>query len=259
LDDQVTLELPGGNEPEPKPSLAGRLFGGAAQAARLAARTGYGIAKQLPGADLAERGLQELERTAVSELRKRLDSEQDPHGLPYAQSSTPGVAVITTHGDFAPLRASMAELLQRSLSESSAQAREDLYASTLSRLTPDEARILAALSDGTPFALVDVAERVGVNGVGQYLVRNASSVGKAAGLTLADQVQVYVGRMRTLDLALVGDEAPELSEQYDILLTEESIRTAIASARRTKVIRRTLRISPFGAQFWAACDPSAWS
>lgn len=256
----MTLELPSGTEPEPKPSLAGRLFGGAAQAARLAARTSYGIAKQVPGVDAAERGLQQLERTALGELRKRLDSAgPESAGLPYAQSSTPGVPVITTHGDFAPLRATMAELLQRSLSESSAQAREELYSSTLSQLTPDEARIIAALSDGTPFALIDVAERVGVNGVGEYLVRNACSVGKAAGLTLADQVQVYVARLRTLDLAVVGDESPDLNEQYDILLTDEVIRNAMTSARRAKVIRRTLRISPFGTAFWAACDPSKWS
>lgn len=256
----MTLELPGGSEPEAQPSLAGRLFGGAAKAARLAARTSYGIAKQVPGVDAAERGLQQLERTALGELRKRLDTAgPESAGLPYAQSSTPGVPVITTHGDFAPLRATMAELLQRSLSESSAQAREELYTSTLSRLTPDEARVIAALSDGTPFALVDVAERVGVNGVGEYLVRNVCSVGKAAGLTLANQVHVYVGRLRALDLAVAGDESQELSEQYDILLTEESIRTALSSARRAKVIRRTLRISPFGSDFWAACDPSKWS
>lgn len=255
----MTLELPSGDERPAQPSIAGRLFGGASKVAGRAARTGVEMAKQVPGAELAERGLQQLERTAMSELRKRMDAaEPQSAGLPYAQASTPGVAVITTHGGFAPLRASMAELLQRSLSESSAQAREDLYASTLSRLTPDEARVLAALSDGTPFALVDVAERSGVNGIGRYLARNVSSVGKAAGLTLADQIPVYVARLLSLHLVTVGDEAPELSEQYDILSTEEAVRSAVDGARRVKVIRRTLRISPFGAAFWAACDPSAW-
>lgn len=254
----MTLELPGGAEPEP--SAAGRLLGGAGRLAGWAARTGVSAARQVPGVKAAERGLQEIERAALSELRKRMNSTQadDTMLLPYAQASTPGVPVVTTHGDFNPLRATMAELLQRSLQESSAQAREDLYASTLNRLTPDEARIVSALSDGTPFALIDVAERVGVNGVGRYLVRNACSVGKAAGLTLSDQVQVYVARLRTLDLAVVGDESPDLHEDYEILLTEQSIRTAIESVRRTKVIRRTLRISPFGADFWSAVDPTGW-
>lgn len=253
----MTLELPSGDEsqPEPQPSVGrtvGRLFGGASKAA-------WQLARTVPGAQAAERGLQQLERTAMTELRKRMDAaEPASAGLPYAQSSTPGVPVVTTHGDFAPLRAGMAELLQRSLTESAKQAREDLYASTLSRLTPDEARVLAALSDGTPFALVHVAERAGVNGVGRYLARNVSSVGTAAGLTLADQVPVYLARLLGLDLVTVGDEAPELAEQYDILLTDELVRTAVEQARRPKVIRRTLRLSPFGAAFWAACDPSAW-
>lgn len=240
------------------PGAAGGLFGGVSGLAGWAARTGYGIVKRVPGASAVERGLRQVERTALTELRKRMDQEAKTPALLVGRVPVPGgVPVITTHGDFVPLRAAAAALLERSLMQSVSQAKDDLYAAILVGLVPDEVRILAALEDGSPSAVVDVVERVGVGG-GRYLLRHASSVGKAAGITLDDHVPVYLARLRELALVEFGDEAPALSDQYDILQTEPSVRAALQSGRRAKVVRRTVRISAFGVAFWNACDPSAW-
>lgn len=241
------------------------MVGGVYRFAGWAFRTGYGMAKKVPGAATAERGVQQLERAALSELRKRLgDAEHgtvadDPPALRLAKAPVPGgVPVIARHGDFEPLRATMADLLERSLAESVTQARENLYSAVLAQLTPDEARILSAFSDGTQVALIDIVERVGANASGRQLLRDVCSIGTRAGVTLHDQVSVYVNRLAALHLVERGAEVAELAEDYDILLTDPSVRATLESAKRTKIVRRSLRISAFGAALWRACDPSAW-
>lgn len=265
----MTLEQISYDDQRSVANVTGGLFGGATKIAGWAARTGYDIARRLPGADAAERGIQQIERAALTELRKRIDEVTDPYmsalnrprGLPAAQGGAKaaagaGTLVSTKDGEVEPLRAAMADLLERSLEFSEPRASEYLYASVLRELTPDEARIISALSDGSPFPLVDVAERVGVSGVGRYVLRNASSVGKAAGVTLPNQTPAYLTRLFALGLLETDEESPELATQYDILLTDEAVRQAGASVKRAKFIRRTVHISRFGADFWNACDPA---
>lgn len=234
--------------------------GGAAKVAGWAARSGWGVARRLPGGGVAERGLQQLERTALTELRKRLDRADGspyPHPLPYAQAPEPGGdPVITTKGGFIPMRSAMAGVLERSLVQTPEEARVELYAAVLELLTPDEARIVAALGGGARFPLVDVVERDGMSGEGRALLRNASTVGTAAGVTLGAEVPTYVSRLIGFGLAERDDEAPDLAEQYDLLRTDPIVREALISAKRSKPVRRTLRATHLGLAFWQACDPS---
>ncbi|PXY31051.1 Abi-alpha family protein [Prauserella muralis] len=228
-----------------------------------AARTGYTLGKRLPGADAAERNLRSLEHRALSELRRRLEAADDPYlaTLKEAPAATHQVSgngrgtTVTVVAPPDPLRAAMAELLNRSANLTRERARDYLYAVILRQLTPDEARILSALSDGSPFPLVDVAERAGL-GAGRVVLRNASTVGKAAGVSLLDHVPAYLTRLVGFGLADIDEEAPALSTQYEILLTDETVRAAERLAKRPRFIRRTVRISPLGVAFWQACDPS---
>ncbi|SDX07941.1 protein of unknown function [Amycolatopsis xylanica] len=234
-----------------------------------AARTGFSIGRRLPGVEAAERGLLQIERQLLGELRRRLDEVDDPyHAALTAASSMNGyqgnglqaretVTVVPARGDLSePLRAAMAELLNRSIGFGRDRAKEYLYAVILRQLTPDEARILSALSDGTPFPLIDVAERTNLGGAGRIVLRNASTVGKNAGVSLLDQVPSYVTRLVGLGLAEIDEEAPSLETQYEILMTDETVRDAEKSVKRAKFIRRTVHISRLGAQFWTACDPT---
>jgi abortive infection alpha-like protein len=129
-------------------------------------------------------------------------------------------------------------------------AREELYASVLRWLTPDEARILAVLAAGTAFAVIDVVAR------DRPVLRNASTVGDAAGVTLRDEVPSYLGRLAGFGLVELEGEHAGLGTQYEILATDEAVRAARAETRRSKLVRRTVLISRFGARFWAACDPA---
>jgi hypothetical protein len=235
-----------------------------------AARTGYSVTNRLPGVATAERGLRSIERTALRELRRRMDEADAPYLAALgkagrrdaegratgATGSSMGGAVPAVAGRVDPLRAAMAELLGRSVTFSGLDARDYLYALLLRGLTPDEARILAVLADGTPFPVIDVAERSGLTGTGKVLLRNASTVGTAAGVSLLDHVPTYVDRMVAFGLARIGGEDPALGTGYEVLATDDLVRVALRAARKPRLVRRTVEISEFGARFWRACSPA---
>jgi hypothetical protein len=260
----------GAGSGEEAPNLARR----AAGLAGWAARTGYSFTKRLPGVDTAERGFRQVERQLLGELRRRLDEVDDPYYAALTAASTMNrptgngraqgfeptgaITVIPARdGHAEPLRAAMAELLNRSIGFGREKAKEYLYAIILRQLTPDEARILSALSGGSPYPLIDVAERTGLGAAGRIVLRNASTVGKSAGVSLGDQVPSYLTRLIGLGLVDIDEEAPALETQYEILMTDETVRQAENSVKRAKFIRRTVHISRLGAQFWEACDPTA--
>lgn len=242
-----------------------------------AARTGLSIGRRLPGAEVAERGLQSIERMALTELRRRLDDVDDPYHVALSQASamthhtdngraqdpvtvrattTIMPSVSASLGQVEPLRAAMAELLNQSIGFGKDRARDYLYAVILRQLTPDEARILSALADGAPFPVIDVTERSALGGVGRVVLRNASTVGKSAGVSLLDHVPSYVTRLIGLGLADLGEEAAGLDTQYEILMTDETVRAAEASVKRARFVRRTVHISRLGVHFWRSCDPT---
>ena len=154
----------------------------AGQLAGWAARTGFAVGRKLPGVETAERGVREVERQLLTELRRRLDEVDDPYHAALTAASAmnrPATVEATVtlvpardnHGE--PLRAAMAELLNHSIGFGRDRAREYFYAIILRQLTPDEARILSALSDGSPFPVIDVVERTGLGGNGRVEIGRA--------------------------------------------------------------------------------------
>jgi hypothetical protein len=65
-----------------------------------------------------------------------------------------------------------------------------------------------------------------------------------------------VTRLIGLGLVDLDEEVPSLETQYEILLTDETVRDAEKHVKRAKFVRRTIHISRLGAQFWQACDPA---
>lgn len=193
----------------------------------------------VPGARFARRQLHRVEDLLVAEARKRLE-------VPV----TRGPAVELRYAE--PLRVAMADLLERSVTDSRAESEEYFFATILRQLVPDEARIVAALADGSAHAVIDVEAR------GRTVLANASSIGRTAGVVLPGNVPVYLGRLLRLGLAELGEPDPALSLHYELLLTDETVRAAEERARRSgkpRHVRRSVRISELGRRFWAACEP----
>jgi hypothetical protein len=247
------------DETPPASERAEALVNQAGRFARWATKAGAEFARSLPGASAVETELQQLERTVLGELRRRLDNVDPLRDGRATPDDEPPVrpAATAPPKQTEPLRVAMAELLLRSIEQTRQRAREYLYLTILRQLLPDEARILSALADGSAYPLLHVDCRTGVTGT-RRLLSNASTVGRAAGVAVPRQVPRYLTRLLHLDLVEVGELDPALAVQYDICLTEELVREAEDAARadgRARLLRQTVRISPLGRELWDACHP----
>jgi hypothetical protein len=123
-------------------------------------------------------------------------------------------------------------------------------------MLPDEARILSALSDGSTYPVVNVAEP-SANASSVIALENASTVGRVAGVSLPDHTPLYLARMVQLGLVVIGPEGPaSMDSDYEMLFADEAVSLAQAKARRgirpARVVKRTVRISALGRQVWDA-------
>jgi hypothetical protein len=208
------------------------------------------VARRVPLVTLAERVYALAEDALIRELAQRVRASE-PRLLPPGGDGAPGAG-----GSDPGLR--LSELLERSIEQTPQESERALADVILRELVPDEARILAALADGTAFPLIDVAVRRGP-AKGDVLLANASSVGRAAGVVLPDRTPAYVAHLLALGLARTGPEQRDLREEYEILLTDARVRAAVEPARSrggsARAVRRTLRISELGAAVWEGSRP----
>ena len=273
--------------------MLSEMLGMAARAAELArqvpgVKETAELARQVPGVREAEQAVEGLERRAIQEVRELLDAlESDDPAMPVLEGQ--GRTELASGFDAvarAPRRASsqpatgwadsaaesgaaprpwaaqmLSELLDRSVEQTKTEARRALYERVLRQLVPDEARILAALSDGSAYPVIDVVLRNAVGGVRRRLVENVSSVGREAGVALPGQVHWYVTHLRNLGLVDIGPEDPALADRYEILATEEVVRRAEDSragrGAAVKTVRGTVRLSALGWELWRECNPPA--
>jgi hypothetical protein len=198
------------------------------------------LARFVPGYRTAARQVRRAESAVLRDVSRRIEE----------------VVATSDHDDRADPRAQLLdELLRSSLETNPRRSLERLHLRILRELLPDEARILAALSDGTRFALIHVF--VGSGSGARSVVTDASTVGRVAAVHVRDAVPLYVRHLRELGLAEEGPHEDELSDQYSLLLSEDYVQRATSDAdagiRGIRTVRRTLRISPLGAQLWEAC------
>jgi hypothetical protein len=142
-----------------------------------------------------------------------------------------------------------------------AQSGQQQFTLILQRLVPDEARMLAALADGSAYALLHVAAGGLPGAQTQRVLENVSNVGRVAGVALPARVPGYVTHLRALGLAETGPGDGSLDTEYDILLTDQAVMDARVEADAlsrfpARVVRRTLHMSALGRDLWEACRPS---
>jgi hypothetical protein len=222
------------------------------------------LVERLPGATATEQAMLRV-------LKRRLEGVED--GRPEAADGDPAgtapepadepagrIFVTTTVTPSKPLSDRLQEILERSIDQTREQGRRAYFERILERLTPDEARILAALSDGSPFPLIHVGWGSPFGELKRRVQENVSSIGRRAGVMVPELVPRYVAHLRELGLVETGPEDPSLGVQYEIVETDEIARSAMkrieAEGRTPRVARRTLRIAPLGRTLWEACQPS---
>ncbi|HEX7738028.1 MAG TPA: Abi-alpha family protein [Marmoricola sp.] len=178
--------------------------------------------------------------------------QAEPAALPGSSSGG------TTRSRERSLDAKMNDLLGKAIELSSTSSRDEVFHHVLDQLVPDEARILSALSDGAPAAMVSVHAWTRAGLLGEALIENASLVGRAANVALPALTPVYVGHLLSLGVVETGPEDPSLKDDYQILSADTDVLAAIKKAARGplpgRTEKRTLRISAFGRALWDAAS-----
>jgi hypothetical protein len=201
-------------------------------------------ARWVPGYAAASDGARRVENAILRRVRRRLDRVADTGPHQTGTDADPRVGLLN-------------QLLADSLHTNLGRSRRDLHLRILRDLVPDEARILAAVSDGTRFPLLHIEVR-GSGGV-RTVLANACTVGRAAGVHLHSAVPGYISHLRELGVLEEGPKEESLTDQYALLANEDYVLRAIDNAhgglRGTSEVRRTVQISALGAELWAACRP----
>ncbi len=239
-------------------AAAGTAVVTAAKVGRLLGRSGWGLARRLPGGQVLEQQARRLQDAALTEMRRLVAAEP---AQPNADEQRVMMLIQQAQAGADPLRSAMSELLERAVESDRTHSQDYLYGNIISQLVPDEARILAALSDGTAYAAIDVVAKQLGRSAARTVLANASTVGRQAGVMSPENTPTYITRLYRFGLVEFGPPTDELAMQFDILATDTAVQAAEATieARREgspKHVRKSLTLSQFGRGFWAACDPA---
>lgn len=197
------------------------------------------------GAGLWWRQVRQVERAALQALGDRMalatPEREAPAQLPQASAAE-----------------TMADLLARAVQQTTHDGREELFRSIAEQLLPDEARIVAALAGDREAALVHVEGWV-PGGRERRTLENVTLLGARASLTVPDMARGYVSKLLGLGVLEIGPESDRFAKDYEILGADSAVRAALSQAGINKVpgrtVRRTLRLSALGEDFWATCGP----
>lgn len=214
------------------------------------------IAERVPGKDFAVRQARVAEDLVVDELRRRLELQD---GAPGAATDTGPQEFSrtdhTTPGD------AFQGLMDRAFEQKPDTAEASLYLRMVKQLLPDEARILAALSDGESTAIchLEASNRLGTESLPVLL--NVNRVGHEAGVMLAARSPYYIGNLRDMGLVDTGPEDKTLANRYELIESDSAVRAAWGQIEqnmklRPRLTRATAYLSPLGQDLWQACYPS---
>lgn len=154
----------------------------------------------------------------------------------------------------ADLRARGAQLLARSRDVTDDESGHPAYVRMLDELAPDEARILLLLVQDGPQPSVDVRTGGPIGLVSSQLIApGMTMLGARAGLRHMDNVPSYLNNLFRLGLVWLSYESLSDPLQYQVLEAQPDVLEAMHSSRFTKVVRRSVHLTPFGIDFCRSC------
>ncbi|SDF43806.1 DUF4393 domain-containing protein [Halorientalis regularis] len=123
------------------------------------------------------------------------------------------------------------------------------YASILDQVAPDEVRILRLLATEGRQPSMDVRDVGWVPISSELVAAGLTMIGNEAGCQHLDRVHAYLNNLKRLGLIWFSDEPVEDLNEYQVLQAQPDVQDAIEEARRAKLIRRSIHLTPFGVDF----------
>jgi hypothetical protein len=150
-----------------------------------------------------------------------------------------------------PLHAAGQDLLRRSRDVwTDDETSHPAYARIIGELAPDEGRILLLLLRKGPQATVDIRTGGLVGTVSSNLVQaNLNMIGALAGCRYVDRVPSYLHNLERLGLIWFSRETLRDPTEYQVLEAQPDVMEARHSVKRSKVVRRSIHLTPFGEDF----------
>ena len=155
-----------------------------------------------------------------------------------------------------PLRERGADLLRRSADVNDDEEAHPAYERILEELAPDEGRILRLLALEGPQPSVDV--RTGwlpVDTASELLAPGLTMIGAEAGCRRSDRVHAYLNNLERLGLIWFSREALRDQSRYQVLEAQPEVAEALNRESRTRTVRRSIHLTPFGEDFCETCLP----
>ena len=158
------------------------------------------------------------------------------------------------------LRERGAELLRLSADVNYEEDSHPAYARILDVMAPDEARILRFLRENGPQPAVDVRSG-GPLGVGmvatELIAPGLNMIGAEAGVRHLDRVPAYLNNLYRLGLIWFSREQVGDHLRYQVLEAQPEVIAALDEAGRgARTVRRSIHLTPFGADFCELCIPA---
>ena len=157
----------------------------------------------------------------------------------------------------AALRERGAELLRRSAElDLDDEDAHPAYARILAELAPDEARILRLLVLEGPQPAVDVRTGGPIGTLKDELVAaGLNLIGMEAGVRHPARVKRYLDNLYRLGLIWFSREELADQSRYQVLEAQPDVVEAMKEVRRTRTVRRSIHLTPFGEDFCETCLP----
>jgi hypothetical protein len=148
------------------------------------------------------------------------------------------------------------ELLRRSADVNFDEDSHPAYARILDDLAPDEARILRLLVEQGPQPSVDVRSGlVPLKSTSELVAAGLNMIGSAAGCRHPDDVPAYLNNLFRLGLIWFSRESLPDPQSYQVLEAQPEVAGALGSAGRSRTVRRSIHLTPFGRDFCDVCLP----
>lgn len=146
------------------------------------------------------------------------------------------------------------ELLSKSRDVNYDTRAHPAYERMIQDLAPDEGRILRLLFLGGPQPAVDVRTGGPIGLLNSRLIASGfTMIGPRAGLRHVDQVPSYLNNLFRLGLIWFSRETLHDPLPYQVVEAQPEVLDAMHSTRFPRIVRRSIHLTPFGADFCRDC------
>ena len=215
----------------------------------------YAASGQAPADLLAESG-----RDLRVWLRRFVDVvDESAHaaaGAAAPDQSSPGPATAASSNGHVPLRARGADLLRQSADVYHDDDCHPAYSLILDQMAPDEARIMRYMCSEGPQAAVDVRTGGPIGMLSSQLIApGLTMIGANAGCRRPERIHAYLNNLYRLGLIWFSRETLEDQAAYQVLEAQPDVLEAMNKVPRTRTVRRSIHLTPFGEDFCKAALP----